>query len=170
MAVSETCAAELLTSLVDLIRTARCAAHKEHERDVTGTLIGVLRLVAERDVRPGDLAVQLMVASSVASRAVAALDAEGLVDRRPDPADARACRIGITDRGRDLLLERQQRGLDRLINALAEWDDDDAVAAATVLSRLERSLSATMPSVPPAPKTLADTVDFSVPHLESSAV
>ncbi len=51
----------------------------------------------------GDLADRLLVAPSVASRVVATLEQDGLVERHPDPADARACLLGLTDLGRDRL-------------------------------------------------------------------
>lgn len=171
MTVSEPSAAVLLTRLTDLIRTARCVAHQDHENDMAGTLTGILRLVAVHDVRPGDLATQLMVASSVASRAVAALEADGLVQRRPDPLDARACRIAITVRGEARLLERKRHGLLLLIDALPDWDDDEVADAAAVLCRLEHSLSAaaTRP-VPPAPNVVAGTPNRPLPDSEPSTV
>ena len=171
MPVSEPQATELLASLTKLIRTVRCVVQKDHANNMTGTLTGVLRFVADQDVRPGDLASQLMVASSVASRAVAALEADGLVERRPDPADARACRIAITDRGRACLLEREQYGLRRLIDALPDWNDAEVSGAATVLSRLEHSFSAAaLRSVAPTPKVLTGTTDLNPSHLEPSPV
>ena len=156
MSLTQQRATQLLSALDSVIRTVRFVAAKDHGQTMTGTVAGILREVSLDDVRPGDLAATLMVAPSVASRAVAALEADGLVQRRPDPADARACRIGITDLGRERLAERERYTLQRVVAALPDWDDDEAALATQVLRRLDLSLAAS-PTTHPllAPKVLA---------------
>jgi DNA-binding MarR family transcriptional regulator len=168
MSVSEPRAAELLSALTTLVRTTRVVSNKDHGNAMSGTLASILRIVARQGVRSGDLANQLMVAPSVTSRAVAALEADGLVRREADPADARACLVVLTEAGRRRLAERQQYGLQRLISALPDWDDEDVAAATQVLSRLELSLAAA-PILHPvsAPGVLADP--DAVKLLESEA-
>ena len=111
-----------------------------------------------------------MVAPSVASRAVAALEADGLVERHADPDDARACLIGITDLGRDRLAEHRRYTLQRVVAALPDWDDDEAALATQVLSRLDLSLAAAPTTHPlPAPKVLAgDTAITLLDQMEST--
>ena len=156
MALSERRAAALVAALDSVIRTVRFVAAKDHGQTMTGTLAGILKAVSIADLRPGDLATAVMVAPSVASRAVAALEADGLVQRRPDPEDARACRIGITDLGRERLAEHKRYLLQRVIAALPDWDDADAALAVQVLSRLDLSLaSAPLAHPVAAPKVLA---------------
>lgn len=48
----------------------------------------------------GQLAVYAVVEHSTLSRSLDQLDADGLVERRPDPEDARATRVFITAKGR----------------------------------------------------------------------
>lgn len=48
----------------------------------------------------GQLAVYAVVEHSTLSRSLDKLDAAGLIERRPDPEDARATRVFITDAGR----------------------------------------------------------------------
>ena len=91
MALSERRAAALVGALHSVIRTMRFVAAKDHGHTMTGTLAGILKAVETSDLRPGDLAGLLMVAPSVASRAVAALEADGLVQRRPDPEEGTGC-------------------------------------------------------------------------------
>src|SRR5205823_3809530 len=93
--------AELLDSLGRLIRTSKALRHHQNaEFGLTGTPFGILKTLAEGDARPGDLALHLQVAPSVVSRAVVPLEQSRLVERRTDPADARAWRLGLTDAGR----------------------------------------------------------------------
>jgi DNA-binding MarR family transcriptional regulator len=170
MSVSEPRAAELLSALTTLVRTTRAVSHKDHGNAMSGTLASILRIVARQGVRPGDLANQLMVAPSVTSRAVAALEADGLVRREADPVDARACLVVLTDAGRRRLAERQRYGLQRLISALPDWDDEDVAVATQVLSRLELSLAAA-PVLHPvsAPRVLADPDAVKLLDLETDA-
>ena len=158
MSLSQPRAANLLAALDSVVRTVRYVAAKDHGQTMTGTLSGILRAVSAADVRPSDLAAALMVAPSVVSRAVAALEADGLVERHPDPDDARACRIAVTDLGRERLAEREVYTLQRVVAALPDWDDDEAALATQVLRRLDLSLAASPTTHPlPAPKVLAGT-------------
>ena len=156
MSLSEPRATQLLAALDSVVRTVRFVAAKDHGQTMTGTLAGILKAVSVTDVRPTDLAAHLMVAPSVASRAVAALEADGLVERHADPEDARACLIGITDLGRARLADHRRFTLQRVVAALPDWDDDEAALATQVLSRLDLSLAAA-PTTHPllAPKVLA---------------
>lgn len=133
-------AASVLDALVSLVRVTRTIAHRDSAHSVTATPIALLRLVSETDPRLGDLAEQLRVKPSVASRAVAALDAEGYVSRDPDPADARACRIRITETGREYLKSREDWALDMVARTLSDWSPEDADQSIRVLQRLEHSV------------------------------
>ncbi|HEY0238963.1 MAG TPA: MarR family winged helix-turn-helix transcriptional regulator [Friedmanniella sp.] len=156
MTLSEPRAVQLLSAHDSVVRTMRFVAAKDHGQTMTGTLAGILKAVSDTDIRPGDLAAHLMVAPSVASRAVAALEADGLVERHADPDDARACLIGITEVGRERLADHRRYTLQRVVAALPDWDDDEAALATQVLSRLDLSLAAA-PTTHPllAPKVLA---------------
>lgn len=135
--LTEPRAAELLGALSSLIRTGRVVSQRSHGTSASGTQFGVLKLVSEQAIRLGDIATALMVAPSVASRAVSALETDGLVQRHPDPADARACLIGLTDLGRQRLRERHSFSLTQLREVLADWDDDEAALAVALFRRLE---------------------------------
>src|SRR3954463_11408520 len=97
MPAGERPAAELLSALSQLMRTSRSVAQRQTQNLVpSGTPLGVLKALSDGDARPGDLATRLCVAPSVVSRAVVPLEASGLVERRHDPADARAWRLRLT--------------------------------------------------------------------------
>ena len=170
MSVTEPRAAELLSALTTLVRTTRVVSSKDQGIAMSGTLASILRIVAPQGVRPTDLANQLMVSPSVASRAVAALEADGLVRREADPADARAYLVVLTEAGLRRLAERQRYGLQRLVAALPDWDDDDAALATQVLSRLELRLAAA-PVLHPvsAPRVLEDPDAVKLLELETDA-
>lgn len=133
-------AASILEALVSLVRVTRTFAHRDSAHSVTATPIALLRLVSETDPRLGDLAEQLRVKPSVASRAVAALENDGYVSRDPDPADARACRIKITETGRAYLKSREEWALDMVARTLSDWSPQDADQSIRLLRRLEHSV------------------------------
>jgi len=61
----------------------------------------VVQHVVEGPVRIGDLAARMGVTQQAASKAVAELERLGYLDRTPDPADARARRVGLSARGEE---------------------------------------------------------------------
>lgn len=130
-------AVRLIGSLVSLLRVSRTVSHRAAQSSVSATPIALLRLVRDTDPRLGDLASQLMVKPSVASRAVAALESEGYVKRIADPADARACRIHLTDAGRSHLLVREEQALQQLSGRFADWTPEEAEQSIRLLQRIE---------------------------------
>lgn len=63
----------------------------------------VARALAERPLTLRDLAQHLAVTSQGALKIIDEMEASGYVARRPDPDDARAKRLYLTDRGKDAL-------------------------------------------------------------------
>jgi DNA-binding MarR family transcriptional regulator len=87
----------------------------------------------------GALAAAEQVRPPTMTRIVDALEAAGLVTRRPDPADARAVLIAATRTGRRLLAEGRRRRVEALAERLRALDDDERAAlhaAAPALVRL----------------------------------
>ena len=61
----------------------------------------MLKVLAKLDEqRSGDIAARLSVDASVVSRQLTALEADGLVVRRPDPAEARVSLTALSPAGR----------------------------------------------------------------------
>ncbi|MET1006475.1 MAG: MarR family transcriptional regulator [Propionibacteriaceae bacterium] len=141
MAIEPKTAVELFGSLSALLRTTRAIAQRGRESGATSTSLGVLKTLQHGDLRPGDLATGLHVVPSVISRAVAPLEQEGLLERKVDPADARASLLGLTDLGRERVERVQRVFVDQLSQTLDGWTDDEAAQAAAVLFRLEQAFS-----------------------------
>lgn len=140
MTIESNAARALLLELVRALRVFRAAGQSRARRTFWGTEVSALQSLVERDTRLSDLAHRLTVSASVTSRAVDALEQDGLVDRHPDPADARAAIISITEAGRKLLLQRQQFVAEKFAEVLDDWTDDEAQQALQVLQRLNIGL------------------------------
>ena len=108
----------------------RLAALARQRDWVTGVAAGLtptqgdtLRLLADRPagLRLGELAAHLSVRPSTASDVVAVLVAKELVRRLPDPDNARAVRVVLTDAGR-AMLGQMPDGFDAVVDMLSDAD------------------------------------------------
>jgi DNA-binding MarR family transcriptional regulator len=95
--------------------------------------------------RISDIAQDLQVDLSVASRHLRGLEAKGYVDRIPDPDDGRASLIAISTSGREKLDAAHHRVADGLAEVLRAWEPAEMAALSEGLVRLQRTLSAGSP-------------------------
>ena len=133
--------------LAVLSRVTRLARHLDRQRRAAfaqqglesyefDVLSALRRAGPPYELTPGQLVGQTMVGSGTTTNRLDRLESRGLIDRRPDPADGRARRVSLTDRGRDRvdaaiadLLHRERR----LLAGLSDRDQD-------TLARLLRSV------------------------------
>jgi DNA-binding MarR family transcriptional regulator len=143
-------AQELIEGVSSLIRAVRCIEHK-HLMPGNGLRrsdASVLKiLMVDGEQRGGEIAAKLGVDASVVSRQLTALEADGLVSRRPDPADARVGLVRVSDDGRTRLEDMYSAYTKQLRSALADFDDDALTDAAGVLKRLARAVTEAADSV-----------------------
>src|SRR5579872_3273150 len=104
--VSEGIAAEGSSPVVDVTRLRVALARlsrrlRRHEiAGLTPTQLAALSTVERSGpLRLGDLAAAEGIAPSTLTRLVGVLEEAGFVERRPDPSDARASTIAITELG-----------------------------------------------------------------------
>lgn len=87
-----------------------------------------------------DLAAAMAVDASTASRLVEQAVAEGYVVRRGSTRDRRRTELALTAEGERLLARSTEVRARMLGRATAHWDDDDLIALAELLSRLQVDL------------------------------
>ncbi|MGH8963520.1 MAG: MarR family winged helix-turn-helix transcriptional regulator [Jatrophihabitantaceae bacterium] len=85
-----------------------------------------------RSSRVADL---LQADPSTVSRQVAALVRDGLVERRADPEDGRACLLVLTDKAADVLKRHDQIRHQHFDRMLAGWNERDLRRFSTLLTR-----------------------------------
>lgn len=145
---TEVAIATIEESVVTIVREVTLPHVQERVAEQAGVAVeragyGVLRGVAEHGpVRLTDLARQLGVDPSTASRHVKALERQGLVVRDGDPGDGRVARLALTAGGA-AALERLRVVRHRLFaEILVDWPAEDRAALAPLLARLARDLVA----------------------------
>jgi DNA-binding MarR family transcriptional regulator len=136
---------QILAAFSSIVRRTRALeSSAETSGDVPSSVIAVLGLLSDHgELRLGALAAGIGVDTSVVSRTVALAEHRGLVSRRPDPRDGRACLLSLTDRGRQCLADRRNQRLRLLSAAIDEWEPGSAEALLAGLTRLRDGLTAT---------------------------
>jgi len=137
-------AQELLEGVSSLVRAVRCIEHRHLANDggLRRSDASVLKvLMKDGEQRGGEIAAKLGVDASVVSRQVAALEADGLVSRRPDPADARVGLVSLAPAGKAQLEALYSSYTQHLRAALADLDDDALLSAAETMQRIAHAIT-----------------------------
>jgi DNA-binding MarR family transcriptional regulator len=142
---------DLLSALVDLKSWLR-QMHQLEPRDDAGASLFVLA-VLERcsPARVGAVAKACHLHMSVVSRQAAALEQAGLLERHPDPTDARAHELALTSAGRQRLEQRRAVIATLVQDRLSGWRPDELTRLAAQMRRLVDDLT--------APDTARPTID-----------
>jgi DNA-binding MarR family transcriptional regulator len=124
-----------------LMRTARTQRRRWRETlapwELSPHHARALHAVCERDgVRLSDLAGALHIAPRSATEVADALQARGLVERRPDPTDRRAVVLTPTAAGREVQREVSAARAADTRDLFARLDAADRAALARILRRL----------------------------------
>jgi DNA-binding MarR family transcriptional regulator len=110
-------------------------------RSGVAALLTLRRLDDEGPLRITDLAAAELVAQPTMTGIVRRLEQDGLVQRTPDPLDARAARIALTEAGQAELAAVRSTRAAVLQERLDRLDDDGRTALAAALDPLDELLS-----------------------------
>jgi DNA-binding MarR family transcriptional regulator len=135
-------AAELRASIGLLVRRIR---RTSGEDDLTPSeTLALKRLEQDGPTSPGELAKREQITPQSMGATLAALEARGLVGRRPDPDDGRRAVLSVTHAGLQALGEGRAARTQRLARALASDFTPEELAqlaaAAPLLERLAQSV------------------------------
>ena len=108
---------------------------------VSVSTLRVLRAVEERDgaglpASIGDVAENLAVEHSTASRTVASVVAAGMLTKSVAAEDQRRTSLALTDVGRKVLAQVTDRRRELVTEVTADWPDTDVDALVGLLDRL----------------------------------
>jgi DNA-binding MarR family transcriptional regulator len=98
-------------------------------------------------MRSSALAESVCADPSTVSRQAATLVEQGLVERRPDPADRRAVQLAVTARGAALFAEMRAQREAMFDTVLRDWSDEDIERLTELLTRFTSDLERRRPSL-----------------------
>jgi DNA-binding MarR family transcriptional regulator len=108
--------------------------------DVTPSQMSALVALAKHgEITLGELASIERIAPPSMTRIAARLEDKGMLERRVDASDRRVARVAITQAGRDILRQSQERGdafVSARLEALPEEDRELLARAVPILERL----------------------------------
>jgi DNA-binding MarR family transcriptional regulator len=127
-------------ALLDELRELGALRRDLQRRAALGGVAGGLVALAALDrlgpARVSQVADELQVDLSVASRQVAALHTAGYVTRVPDPQDGRSQKVKLTAPGKRALRKAQERSVEVLDRATRGWTDAEVDSLVSSLRRL----------------------------------
>ena len=98
------------------------------------------RLWDEDGQTPGEIARQLELSTPTVTKAAMRMEAAGLIDRRPDPRDARLVRLFLSERGRALEKTIAEEMAQLARRSLATLSEDEVRALVAALAAIRRNL------------------------------
>jgi len=113
--------------------------------DLSAVLVvnAVARLhAASQLARIADIAANLMVQPSTASRLVASAESAGFIQRAPSPDDQRSVILVLTEAGEILDLTAKKFRIGFLQQASVDWDDHTVTVFAKLLDEFSRATAA----------------------------
>ena len=108
------------------------------------------RLVIDGPHRSNALAEAVHSDPSTVSRQIAALVRIGYVERRPDPADGRACLLAATDEGHRVFEANRERRNRDISRVTSDWDEADRERLVELMDRFTTALENHHPHDVPA--------------------
>jgi DNA-binding MarR family transcriptional regulator len=112
----------------------RMQRHAELDLD-SSAFVALVHLAEREPQRLARLAADLWVDPSVISRKVDLLEARGLVRREPDPSDARATLIHVTEEGSAAAMRLVRARSASIGESVADWSAEDRSRFAKLLER-----------------------------------
>jgi DNA-binding MarR family transcriptional regulator len=144
----------LLSRLGVVLREIRRGTAQDLRSRLYGELVDLaqadcLEVIALRgSCTMSELAAELRVDASAATRTVRRLVDGGYVSRATAPSDARAVVVTLTDEGLVLVKEIGQRSLAAVLDILSEFSDDEQKQLVDLLERFVKGIDRTRSAAP----------------------
>lgn len=138
MAELDDIAAAVRSSAARLNRRLRAEAGQS---EYTASQVAVIRrLLDSGPTTTSELARAESMRPQSMSTTIAALEAMGIVGRRPDPSDGRAVQLFMTDEGRSTILAGQEAKQGWLVRAMGDLTDAEIRTLADAADLIDRML------------------------------
>jgi DNA-binding MarR family transcriptional regulator len=143
-----TAVADSVRDLVRAVRKSKARMTAEGRDDVESATQAVLHTVAAGGpMRASDLAGRVHSDLSTVSRQAAGLVADGLLERRADPVDGRACLLALTEAGEAAVAAREASRVAFFARVLDGWTEGDQRQFASMVSQFTASYDRVLAAV-----------------------
>lgn len=115
---------------------------KENTRTLPPHLFTVLAWLENRPSTAGELATRERVSAPAMSKSVCELEDRGLIDRAPDPGDARAKIVSLNESGRAALAEGRRQRDTWMVDQLRDCTDEELRALRVAAAILDKVVKA----------------------------
>ena len=124
-----------------IVRTAR-RLRQETGTELSPSLTAALSTIERHGpLTPGEVATRERIQRPTATRVLARLEEQGLIDRMPDVRDRRSSLLTASKAGRDLLAELRTRKTAFLAARIEDLDAEDRATLERAADILERMLA-----------------------------
>lgn len=124
--------------VVALMTSLRNVEHARRKGDA-GRLAALFVIAAQPQSSLKGISEELGLHPSSVTRQIQALEQDGHVKVKADPADGRSCRVSLTASGKAEIERLRRVGLDRFASFVAKWEAEEVRTLTRLLTKLERS-------------------------------
>jgi DNA-binding MarR family transcriptional regulator len=125
--------------MVAALMTALHSTQRARSKGDASRLAALYLIAAHPESSPKSISEELGVHPSSVTRQIQALEQDGHVKVKADPADRRSCRVTLTASGKVELERLRQVGLARFASFVAKWDAEEVRTLARLLVKFELS-------------------------------
>jgi DNA-binding MarR family transcriptional regulator len=126
--------------VVALMTTIRSTERASRKGDAS-RLAALYVMAAHPEMSPKAMSEELGLHPSSVSRQIQALEQDGHVKVKADPADGRSCRVSLTASGASEIERLKEIGLERFASFVEKWDSEEVRTFTRLLVKLELSKS-----------------------------
>lgn len=125
----------MVVALMTIVRSAERANRKGD----ASRLAALYVIAAHPEMSPKGMSEELGLHPSSVSRQIQALERDGHVKVKADPADGRSCRVSLTASGEAEIERLKEVGLERFASFVEKWDAQEVRTFIRLLVKLELS-------------------------------
>jgi DNA-binding MarR family transcriptional regulator len=128
--------------MVVALMTALQSTERARGKGDASRLAALYAIAARPESSPTSISEELGLHPSSVTRQIQALEQDGHVKIKADPADGRSCRVSLTASGKVEIERLKQVGLERFASFVAKWDAEEVRTFTRLLTKLELSKAA----------------------------
>jgi DNA-binding MarR family transcriptional regulator len=125
--------------LVAALMTSLHSMERARRKGDASRLAALYVIAARPESSPKEISEELGLHPSSLTRRIQALERDGHVKVKADPADGRSCQVSLTSSGKAEVERLRQVGLQRFASFVEKWDAAEVRTLTQLLMKLEQS-------------------------------